>query len=84
MSRVHCFRGEYRIARGKKVATLDGRGWTSAPDGYESATIELEIDIDAILRHVGERAIRSSRSRAGAMSGAIKAKAIDRRREGAS
>jgi hypothetical protein len=81
MSRVHCFSGELRRARSKKVATLDGRGWTSAPDGYETAKLEIEIDLDAIIRDIGERAMRSKRNTARGLSGAIKVKAVDRRRE---
>lgn len=84
MSRVHCFSGTVRIPRSKKVATQDGRGWTSAPDGYETAKIELEIDIDAVIKDIGFSAIRSKRGIAHRLNRCIKAKAVERRREGQS
>jgi hypothetical protein len=76
-TRVHCFTGSAIVERSKRVATLDGRGWTSVADGKESATISVEIDVGAIIRYLGEKAMRNRSGRARGLGGLIKVKASD-------
>lgn len=54
--------GQHVRPRGKKQSTLDGRGWTTVPDGRDIADIEIEIDLDAIKRQLVDKAM-SNKSR---------------------
>lgn len=80
MSRVHCFSGTVEVARGKRVPTADGRGWTTIPDGRESATIGVEIDVGEIIRQLGTKAINNKSRRARGLGGLVTVKAYDLRK----
>lgn len=66
--------------RTRKVETDDGRGMRTIPDGSETADIELTIDLDAIARRLGSKAMRNKTNRASMMWGLVKVKASNRRR----
>ncbi len=80
--RVHIYKGIASRTRSKKVATDDGHGWTSQPDGVDLGDIMLEIDIGRLIAELGARALKSKRGIARYMSGAVVARASNVRRHG--
>lgn len=72
---------------GKKVETHhEGRvnGWTTVPDGYELADVELSIDLEEVARRLGVKAMKNKSGRASMMWGLVSVKVTKRQRVGAS
>lgn len=63
----------------KRVATADGRGVTSEPDGQEVAEIEVTIDIAEIARRYGVQAMCNKSGTSKYLSGLVVAKVLSRR-----
>lgn len=69
-------RGTVQVPAYKRVATLDGRGWTSVRDGTRSAEVVLELDIDELIKEYGSRALESKGKKSSLAAGAIKARVV--------
>ncbi len=71
-----------RITRrvSKMVATDDGRGKKTVPDGTESAYVEIEIDEDRLFETLGRQAMCNRSSKAVLGSGVVIARATRRER----
>lgn len=65
---------------GKKVATADGRGWTTIPDGSETADITIEIDVAALLKWLGPKAMHNKARKTKLAGGDIVVRAANIRR----
>lgn len=69
---------------GRRADTHDANGkvngWRTVPDGYELGDIELVIDMDALMRVMGDKALRNTTGKATIASGLIKARVSNRRR----
>jgi len=79
---IQLTRGEY-IEDGNARAAF--KRWHSVPDGTLTGTVELRIDVQAILERVGRRALRAKGKRSQALGGAVEV-VVDRttlKREGA-
>ena len=74
------YKGTAQRPHGKRVATNDGRGWTTVPDGISTADIELEIDVVSLIEWLGVKAIGNRSHRARAIGGLIIARARNVRR----
>lgn len=57
-----------------------GRGFTTVPDGHELADIELVVDLEALARRIGIRAMRSKAGKSSMAYGLIKARVTRRER----
>lgn len=66
--------------RGKKVVTENGRGWTTVPDGIETADITLEVDVQALMQMLGRRAMGAKTRKSVLAGGDIVARATNIRR----
>lgn len=75
MSRIVSFRGKVSVPRSERVTVRDGKSKTyrteRRPD--EIVTVDLRVDVDALLRDLGKRADRSRNKSATAMGGALRA-----------
>lgn len=67
-------------AIGKKVATADGRGWTTVPDGTEHADITIEIDVAALVKWLGPKAMQNKARKTRLAGGDIIVRATNIRR----
>ena len=56
------------------------RGFTTVPDGFEEATIQLCVDYQALTEWLKDRALNSKAGKATACGGAIEARVKERRR----
>jgi hypothetical protein len=77
---VATFKGTVTRDRGKKVQTDDGKEWTTVPDGTETADINLTIDMAALLKYLGTRAMASRGKKSVEARGMIQARAYNIRR----
>ena len=59
--------------RREKATRPDGTGFATRAVGDVLCRVELEIDLQKLFADLGERAFRSSRKKASALHGAIKA-----------
>lgn len=64
----------------KKVHTEDGRGMKTVPDGYETADLEIVIDVEGLAKRLGIRAMKNRSSVAVLCWGLVKVKATNRKR----
>lgn len=74
------YKGTAQRSRHKKVPTDDGRGFKVIADGIEMGDITLEIDVAAISRRLGEKALASRGKRSRALGGLIVVRASNVRR----
>lgn len=67
---------------GKKVATTSngGVGWTTIPDGREVANITIDIDVAALLKWLGPKAMRNKARKTKLAGGDIVVRATNIRR----
>lgn len=65
---------------GKKVETDGGRGMKTVPDGHELADVEISVDVDALARRLGVKAMRNKTGRATISWGLVKVKVVRRQR----
>jgi len=83
MSQPHTFTLKaLRRSIGKRVDTTSngGTGFTTVPDGYEDADIELVVDVEKLARLLGERAMKNKTNRSSIAWGFVKAYARNRKR----
>jgi hypothetical protein len=66
-----------RIDLWKRVPTADGRGYTSVKDGYRTGSIRIEIDVEAIARFLGRKALLNRTRRSKGLSGMVKVQATN-------
>lgn len=80
--RIYCYTGKTSRTLCKRVTTYreDGteNGFTTTPDGTETADVEMTIDVGELVRTLGDAALRSKSGRASARHGAIKLKVTNR------
>lgn len=77
---VHVQKGVRRQLR-KRVALQTGTGFTTEPDGYEVADIEVFVDLAQIGRALGTRAMENKSGRCRYMEGAVLVSVLNRKRE---
>ena len=82
MSRNYTVIGKVTIKREnrKQIKTLDGRGVTSAPDGYILADINIAVDIEELAQHLGSKAIHNKKHSSSLVGGAIVGEAFNIRK----
>lgn len=75
MNRAQSFRGRVSVSRSERITVRDGKSKTyrieKRPD--EIVTVDLRVDVDALLRDLGRKADRSRNKSATAMGGALRA-----------
>jgi hypothetical protein len=81
MERI-AIRHDIRRAIGKTVPVSGegNAGSMSLPDGHELVDLEVYIDVDALLRAVGHKAMASKRGRSALQGSAVVVQATNRRR----
>lgn len=78
---MHITKISLRREMRKHTRPEHGRGFTSIPDGFEHADIEVTADLDAIARELGLRAMGNKSGKTKYLHGLIVVTATNRRRE---
>jgi len=74
---------DVRVAVTKMIKTDDGRGRRSVANGFLVGDLRIIVDTDALIRAIGEKALRSKGKRSQLQGGAVIVEAFDVKHIGA-
>lgn len=74
------FTGIRRQLRKRVPVSESGTGFTTVPDGYEEAVVDVDVDMAAIAKLLGSKAMGSKRGVSKYMNGLVTVRVVSRAR----